>query len=167
MLEPEATRTKHKTPLPQRPYDLPPLPERRHRPTMRGVGTRCSNEDEETNLPGSCANTTPTTSIERNHVAYTHQVDALNTTKLPGPPPRHPATLPRTIDRQHHLLGPPSQRNTARARATMPHDLVARSPSYTGQTARRPCPEKDGHGRGKGRLLCKDDWSMAMSLGSF
>jgi hypothetical protein len=51
----------------------------------------------------------------------------------------HPA-LPLPADHQHHLPGPPSRRTTARTRATTPHDPATRSPSCTGQTARRPRP---------------------------
>jgi hypothetical protein len=89
-------------------------------PTMGGVGTGTKTKK-------------PTSRV----VAPTW-VDALNTVKLPGPPPQHLAALPRPADRQHHLSGPPSRHTTARARATSPHDPAAHNPSYTGQTARRP-----------------------------
>jgi hypothetical protein len=55
-----------------------------------------------------------------------------------APTSTYSATHP--TDRQHHLPGPPSRHTTACTRATMLHDTVILSPSYTVPTTRRPRP---------------------------
>jgi hypothetical protein len=91
---------------------------------MGGANTGRSDKDEETNPPEEPRHTTPTTSIETTSSSTRHKSSIHSSQRDP----------------QQHLPGPPSRRATTRTRATTPHNSATRSPSCTGQTARRPRP---------------------------
>jgi hypothetical protein len=91
---------------------------------LGGANTGRSNKDEEANPPEELRHMTPTTNIKPTSSPTRHKVSIYSAQR----------------DRTHHLPGPPSRRATARTRATTPHDSATRSPSCTGQTARRPRP---------------------------
>jgi hypothetical protein len=82
----------------------------------------------------------PMTNIKRNLVVHTTWGPCPQHCQSSGPPPWHPFAPPHPTDRQHQLLGSPSRLATARTRATTPHDSATRSPSCTGQSARRSRP---------------------------
>jgi hypothetical protein len=77
---------------------------------------------------------TPRPALTATSTSRWDEMDTLHTVKLLRPSPRHLVAPPRSTDHEHTLLGQPSQRTSARARATMSYDLDAHSPSSKGKT---------------------------------